>query len=425
MKIFQNLAIRNRLSSFFFGIAIVTIFVFANLMLEYFESGLEDSAKLRLLTESAAFAKAYEKDPTIPLPSTYVTRFAYDELPEVYVRGNNLLEYMDFSDGNFQIAMGDEELPDGRDEDPIIIAHRHTLHDGRILYTMAQYDIDAVEEQAEKWFSTRLRIVFYIGTGYLVLTILMLWYYNHKVGKRTSQLVDWAEEVSTNFTEKKPEFKFDEYNRIADCLQTSLRKNAELVEREKKFLAHASHELRTPIAIIRANMEILERIELPEMANVPVTRIERAGSNMQQITETLLWLARKSDNQPTESLACIPEIITQLIEEQDYLLQGESVEVIQEFKGSPERALPVTPVMIVVGNLIRNAFQYTHCGWVKISYEDNYITVENSETEQLGEEYEISFGFGLELTEKVCDKLGWNIDIQKREGGVLARLQLP
>ncbi|NOH61884.1 HAMP domain-containing sensor histidine kinase [Vibrio sp. RE88] len=425
MKIFNNLSLRNRLTSFFFGIAVITIIVFAELLMSYFQSGLEDSARLRVMTESEAFAIAYKKDQTIDLPSTYVTSFSLDTLPVVDIRGTNILDNVEMSDGEFLIIEASEFLTDGQEYDPILVIYRLRLFDGRPLYTIARYDYELVEENANQLFDGRLYVILIIVASYLLLTILVLWYYNYKVGKRTGQLVNWAEAISSEFSETKPDFKFDEYNRLAACLQDALRRNAHLVEREKKFLSHASHELRTPIAIVRANLDILDKIALPEEAEVPVSRIQRANRNMQQITETLLWLARKSESQPKTHRISLPDLLTQVIDEQEYLLQGESVEVRTHFSDRAERSLPVIPLMIVLGNLVRNAFQYTHNGWVNIEFDGDSVTIENSELESLGEEYDVSFGFGLELTEKVCDKLGWQFDIQPREGGVIARLQLP
>ncbi|MEB3733551.1 histidine kinase dimerization/phospho-acceptor domain-containing protein [Halopseudomonas pachastrellae] len=57
-----------------------------------------------------------------------------------------------------------------------------------------------------------------------------------------------------------------------------------------------SHELRTPISVIRANVELLERLRAqsridPAMEQQALDRIDRASLTMQHLTETLLWLA--------------------------------------------------------------------------------------------------------------------------------------
>lgn len=426
MKFIQNLPLKHRMTSLFIAIPFLTVFVFSNFLVNQFTSGLEESAKLRLLGESNAFSRAYEKDPSILPPKSYALSFHFDQLPEVNVRGVNLLGNVVLKDDEFQLVFGDEVLGDDSEHEALLIIYRKKLHDGRIVYAIAKYDFDMIGESANERFDNQLVIIFYISSGYLLLVILALWFYSYRVGKKTEQLVDWSEKVSIELLDdERPDFKFDEYNRLAECLEKSLRKNAKLVEREKKFLSHASHELRTPIAIIRANMEILEKVDLPDTSMVPLQRIDRAGINMQLITETLLWLGRKSDNQPSESPVCIASVLDDLIEEQRYLIQGEAVDVVTKYEHRLELVLPITPIMIVLNNLLRNAFQYTHSGLINISYLDNCITVENVDSDKMNDCIGESFGLGLELSEKICKKLGWQLDVQFAKSGAIATLQLP
>lgn len=426
MNFLKKLPLNNRLTSFFLGIALITVVAFNEFLYLQFETGLEDSTKLRLLTEFNAFSQAYEKDSSTPLPASYVISFHYDKLPKYDVRGVNFFEKVILKNGEFVFIFGDEVHPNPSDYDPLLIVYRQELYDGRIVYAVAKYEIGMTGNIVDQWFDDQLKFTWQIIFGYLVFTFLALWFYNYRVGKKTEQLVNWAERISNNFSDQiTPNFKFDEFNRVASCLKTSLRKNASLVEREKKFLSHASHELRTPIAIIKANMEILEKMDISDMAQVPLARVERASTNMQLITETLLWLARQSDEQPSKSLVSMSNLLHQLVEEQHYLIQGEDVEVIHDYMNAPELVLPSTPVMIVLNNLIRNAFQYTHRGWIKISYLNHSIVIENSDCDDMNENNTVSFGLGLELTEKMCKKLDWRLDIRHQQGGVLAILTLP
>ena len=87
--------------------------------------------------------------------------------------------------------------------------------------------------------------------------------------------------------------------------------------------------------------------------------------------------------------------------------------------------LPETPIKIVVGNLIRNAFQYTHSGTIHIYFEENSIVIKNINTQELDLPFQDSFGLGQDLTEKICKKLGWHLEAEEIEGGLLARLHLP
>ena len=56
-------------------------------------------------------------------------------------------------------------------------------------------------------------------------------------------------------------------------------------------------------------MEILERISLPSDLQRPINRIDRASSNMQQITETMLWLVRKSETPPNQNSVSVADLL--------------------------------------------------------------------------------------------------------------------
>lgn len=426
MKLMPAFSIKNRLVSFFFGITLVTIVCIPEFMAHYFEKGLENAAKLSLLTEVNYFARTYKQDRATPLPSSYVFTFKFDDMPSYLIGDKDILSNIQLTEGEFKFLLSDAIRSEGSNKDMVLLIHKHLLDDGRNLYALAQYDLEDNHGYIDKWISKQKYKLLYITSGYLVLVILALWYYSHRVGQKTALLVDWAERVSASLnTETKPALKFDEFNRIASCLEHSLDKNAKLVEREQKFLSHASHELRTPIAIIRANMEILDRINLSDEACEPINRIDRASTNMQLLTETLLWLGRQSESSPAETSVELAGLLQRIVSEQDYLIQDEKVEMRHSFADAPKLVLPVAPLMIVLSNLIRNAFQYTHNGWIKVAYQDGIILIENHDLDLIVDKHVVSFGLGLELTQKVCSKLGWTLEIDKRPGGMQVKLVLP
>ncbi|MCG7585758.1 HAMP domain-containing sensor histidine kinase [Photobacterium sp. OFAV2-7] len=426
MMFLRKFSVSSKLTSYFFGIALLTVLVYTELLVQFFENGIESSAELRLLTETHSFSNAYQKDKTAPLPSSYMMKFYFDELPKLIIEQSDILKDVNIDVGDFLFIMGDEVVPKLLKDEFVLVLHHAKLYDGRSLYAIAKYDFNLLaEHETERWDEDFLFIL-YIGVGYLVLILIALWFYSYRVGKKSAALVDWAEQISTEkLDSERPDFRFDEYNRVATCLEQSLKRNAALMKREKKFLSHASHELRTPIAIIRANMEILERMDIPESALGSLSRVERANTNMQLITETLLWLGRKNDTAPAEYQVNLPHLLKQLIDDHTYLIQGESVEVIHDYDTAPDEILPATPLMIVLNNLIRNAFQYTHKGWIKVTYQSGTIIVENYDMDLVNDREVVSFGLGLELTQKVCSRLNWNLDINYSDGGVKAVLQLP
>lgn len=418
-------SVSNKLTTYYFGVALITVFVYTNLLIGYFDEGTDNATRIHLLTETRSFVNAYKQDKSVPLPSSYVTQFYFDVLPKIEANNRDMLDGLVIESGDFELV----DTEEGEQDDITVIVYREDLDDGRVLYAISTYDLKfMLDDDVEWWQDELLKITLFIGAGYLFLILLALWYYSYKIGRKSKALVDWAEHISmSTLNDTRPDFRFDEFNRVAACLECSLKRNALLMKREKQFLSHASHELRTPIAVIRANMELLRRMVLPESTSSSLNRIERANNNMQLTTETLLWLGRKNEQAPTQKEMDLRLLIEQLVDDHRYLIQGEQVDVYFDVKLDNEGTLllPKAPLMIVLNNLIRNAFQYTDSGWIRISFDGTIVKVENFDTNIVVDNNVVSFGLGLELTQKVCDRLNWQLTIDFSEGGVAAALKLP
>ncbi|NEV64308.1 hypothetical protein [Thiorhodococcus minor] len=97
---------------------------------------------------------------------------------------------------------------------------------------------------------------------------------------------------------------------------------------------------------------------------------------MQHLTETLLWLGRDSAQTPANHPARIDALIAQLVDDMRYLLSDKRVEVALETEPC-ELILPEVPARIVLGNLIRNAFQHTWDGQVGIRQQGGRVEIVN------------------------------------------------
>jgi signal transduction histidine kinase len=89
----------------------------------------------------------------------------------------------------------------------------------------------------------------------------------------------------------------DELDRLADTLNDLLERLDVALTRERHFVADASHELRTPIAAIRALLET-ESADPASVVQVRAETLARLGQ-LQDLVEDLLVLA-KSDASPPE-----------------------------------------------------------------------------------------------------------------------------
>src|SRR5208283_6055692 len=85
---------------------------------------------------------------------------------------------------------------------------------------------------------------------------------------------------------------------------------SELVRRRQaEFTADASHELRTPISVIEAEVGLaLERPRDPVAYRDVLERVRRESTRLRRIVEDLLWLARADSEPPQKGDADIADV---------------------------------------------------------------------------------------------------------------------
>ena len=253
--------------------------------------------------------------------------------------------------------------------------------------------------------------IFAIALGAICLFSLVPVLLLRKVATPIERLTSWAKDLGREALDKPaPKFHYSELDSLAHLIRSSLRSVQESVDREKLFLGYASHELRTPIAVTRANGELLRKMIDKGVSSTRqlevLARIERASLTMTDLTETLLWLNRHSEKSLPNSPVALDAMIESLAEELAYLRSGKNVDVA--IRCDPTvLALPGALCRIVISNLIRNAFQYTSAGKVEISLTGKKLEILNI-NEGDGERSDVlGFGLGLELTERLVAQQGW------------------
>jgi two-component system, OmpR family, sensor kinase len=90
------------------------------------------------------------------------------------------------------------------------------------------------------------------------------------------------------------------FNHMLDHVEASLISRNESEERLRRFIADASHELRTPVAAIRGHAESVRRgpEELPDTVSQALARIESEAIRMGVLVDDLLLLARLDAGRP-------------------------------------------------------------------------------------------------------------------------------
>ncbi len=156
----------------------------------------------------------------------------------------------------------------------------------------------------------------------------------------------------------------DELARLATTFNDLLARIEAATDRQRRFVADAAHELRTPLAALRARMEIDLRHPPPAAADTATVRTRQ--QSLQQVTrladlvDDLLQLARLDAGGP-QLLQRQPVDLEDLVWEAAAEARAQAPPRIDTTGISPVRVLGDPPALRrVVRNLLDNACRYAH-----------------------------------------------------------------
>jgi len=233
----------------------------------------------------------------------------------------------------------------------------------------------------------------------------------------------------------------EEVRELTEALLRYSKRLAHFLERERQFTRDASHELRSPLTVIRMAASILlEDPDLTDSRRRTAQRIQRACHDMEELTNAFLLLARESETGlPMEEL-CVNDLVTEEMERAKLLATDKPVvarvrSTHRLFIKAPEKVLS-----ILVGNLLRNAFSYTDAGEVAVDIGDGTVTIRDTGTGIAAEKIEEMFrpfvrgdanrrgghGVGLTIVRRLSDRFGWPVNIVSEPGvGTTVKIAFP
>lgn len=322
------------------------------------------------------------------------------------------------------------------DENEYHIAIEKLPDQGKTLYLL--YDVGALE-----FTETRKLDIGFVLFGGLFVVIGLGWWLGRLTSRRIiAPVVHLSQQVGKSGPESLPtdlskDFVDDEVGTLASALEQSMKRVEDFVAREHQFSRDASHELRTPVTVIKGAVELLQRQLTSNDPSLlrPLGRIERQVTNMERIIEALLWLSREKTPSKSDPPFPILPLVRDVIEENRNLIAGKSVDLKLVANGDPILDVPAPLFQIALTNLIQNAIHYTVNGHITVNVLEDRVLVSDSgrgiEKPDLDHIIEphvrgngsSGFGLGLSIVDRLCNRFGWQLEIQSQAGkGTTAQL---
>ncbi|MCD9087523.1 HAMP domain-containing sensor histidine kinase [Stenotrophomonas sp. SY1] len=330
-------------------------------------------------------------------------------------------------------GLHDGALLEGRKSAAMV---RDTSDFGRVVLVLDITDFAELEHFATRW-------AMLAGIALVLVTLLMAWVGMSRLVRPLSTL---AHDIAALRPELRgQEVKIDprasaELEVIAGSVNDYLRRNEHFVERERVFISTASHELRTPIAVISGAAELaLEQPELPVKARQQLQRVRSTAASVEQLVQLLLVLARDPAKLTAMSeLVALEQLLPEIVEDHRYLANGKELELALVQLDACRILAPLGVVQAAVGNLLRNAIENSDRGVIRLSLSARaVVTIEDPghgmSPEEVAQVYarmakgerSMRSGIGLELIARLCDHLGWTLHIHSQpERGTRVTLDL-
>lgn len=312
--------------------------------------------------------------------------------------------------------------------------HLIRLSQGFLLADVTeQLVVRQMRPQLSLFLLTLLAVVVLCSAGFAYLLARRVLKPLHKL----TQLVD-----STGLNPDMPltgsfadDFAPDEIGRLSRALQKARQRVAEFIGREQQFTQDVSHELRTPVTISQGALTLLSHTQLTVQQAQYVERLQSAQQQISQSIETLMLLAREQlpAVQPVKLLALVEQSILQ----QQHKLIGKQLGLRLNIAADATVVINETVLLILLNNLLGNAFEYTGAGSICIEFQYPVLTVQDSGNgidaairEQVFQsgvkgQSSLGMGVGLSLVKRLCDKWQIRYQLHSNNQGTCVRLQFP
>ena len=228
---------------------------------------------------------------------------------------------------------------------------------------------------------------------------------------------------------------------LASSLHDFASRIGSFVEREHNFTRDASHELRTPLTVIRVAGDMMaEDDSLSPTAKRSLKRIQGAGRDMEALIEAFLILAREGDTGLPDEDFSVNEVVLGEIERAQPLLAGKPVQLQLRKHAELSLHAPSRVFSVMLGNLLRNACNYTDAGSVVVTIGPGCVTVADSGVgmdhaelarafdpfSRVGDQSKEGQGIGLSIVRRLSERYGWPVRLESEPGkGTTAIISLP
>ncbi len=279
----------------------------------------------------------------------------------------------------------------------------------------------------------------------IVLLVLFFWarFIAGKSIKPVTTIIETADKITRNNLDdriKLPNNK-DELHLLVTTINRLLNRIEQAMEREKQFTSDAAHELKTPLQVMKGNMEIL--IRKPRSEEEYQTKIKsclKEINRMAHLVDQLLLLARFESQKEALDLKEVPldELTEQVIQKKLWQIEHKNINLKLNIQELVSVYSDSYLLHIIFENLLSNAIKYTpkdgiisitigrKDGQAFFGIQDTGIGIKPEEMDRIFDRFYRSdplkhpdikgTGLGLSIVKRLSEILHLNFDLKSKPG---------
>lgn len=207
----------------------------------------------------------------------------------------------------------------------------------------------------------------------------------------------------------------------------------------KEFSENASHELQTPLAIIRSKLELMSEYNIEGEQAVLISDMQNAVDRLTRINRSLVLLSRLENNEyECEELLDISRYARETVNTFCDLITIKGLTMDYRIEEKVEVKLHTALVDILLNNLIGNAIRHNYPGGhISIELNSRHLMISNTGPEpqappeemflrfRKGTMCQSSVGIGLSIVKQICDMNGFTIEYRFQAGHHIITIDFP
>ncbi|WP_306595729.1 HAMP domain-containing sensor histidine kinase [Chryseobacterium sp. WLY505] len=298
----------------------------------------------------------------------------------------------------------------------------------KVIYIHGKPYLFTIETNIEESHET-IAVIAIITIFFFVMIVVGLLYLNRRLSssiwKPFRGTLDQLKSFNLNSqnTIEFPASDTAEFEELNQSLYKLIERNVSTYKTQKEFTENASHELQTPLAIIKNKLDLLLQDQnLTEKQYSIAEDMNRALTRSSRINKNLLLLAKIDNNQFDSSEAIyFDHLLHQSIDILREHFEQKNISVTEHISNGVQVIGNNILTEILINNLIINAIRHTAVGGsISIQLTHSVFEISNSGTEKLNTDFlfkrfsklstdNSGSGLGLSIIQEICRFHHWTI----------------